>query len=171
MNQKDLARFERSVAKTEACWLWTGTVRSDGYGVMSVGGRGGRIVAAHRLAYEHYVRAIPSLAEHHGFCVCHICDVRACVNPEHLFIAPQRVNLLDAQMKGRLRGRRAKLSDEDVREMRRLYAVGDTTTQEIADRYGCSQPYVSRVLRGTRRAHPVPFMQPVPADPPASVRR
>jgi hypothetical protein len=58
------------------CWLWTGATGSDGYGHMLADGR---IVGAHRIAYELYVGAIPRGAEVH-----HACEVPLCVNPAHL---------------------------------------------------------------------------------------
>jgi hypothetical protein len=58
------------------CWLWTGTRRPDGYGVVK---HAGRLWRVHRLAYEVFVGPIPP-----GQCVHHRCGVRACINPNHL---------------------------------------------------------------------------------------
>lgn len=146
MDKKTLERFLSKVVKTEACWVWCGSL--DGHGYAQFDGR-----TASRVSYEHFVRPIPPLpGSHHGFCVCHVCDNPLCVFPDHLFIAPQWVNLRDAQFKGRLAGKNQKLSAEVVRGLREEYARGGVSQKELAERVGCSQAYVSRVLRGRRRA-------------------
>jgi len=58
------------------CFLWTGTMSPKGYGRVWFGGRMG---AAHRVAYELVIGAIPS-----GLQLDHLCRVRCCVNPAHL---------------------------------------------------------------------------------------
>lgn len=80
------------------CWLWLHTGTKSGYGTMS----DRRL--AHRVSYETFVGAIPS-----GACVLHSCDVRACVNPEHLFLGSIRDNQEDMAHKGRGRRSRAGL--------------------------------------------------------------
>jgi hypothetical protein len=73
------------------CWLWTGVIRRDGYGVFSDR-------AAHRIAYAERHGPIPA-----GLYVCHRCDVKSCVNPDHLFLGTARENTLDMLAKGRCR--------------------------------------------------------------------
>lgn len=69
-------RFWARVNKTEGCWLWTGSMRTDGYGQFWDGKRN---VKAHRFAYEDEGWAIPE-----GLELDHLCRNRACVRPEHL---------------------------------------------------------------------------------------
>jgi HNH endonuclease len=59
------------------CWLWQRKVTRRGYGIVEVGG--GRATAAHRWVYEREGRTIPE-----GNHLHHRCEVRLCVNPEHL---------------------------------------------------------------------------------------
>lgn len=62
------------------CWLWTGTLKSNGYASFYAGGgRGASKVYAHRYAYELLVGPIPTGSE-----IDHLCRTRHCVNPEHL---------------------------------------------------------------------------------------
>lgn len=76
------------------CWLWTGGLQGGGYGCAW---DGRRKWPAHRLAYEIAHGPIP-----HGLVVCHRCDVRTCINPNHLFLGTQRDNIRDAVAKGRI---------------------------------------------------------------------
>jgi hypothetical protein len=85
-------RFQAMVERNtpSGCWLWTGYVMPNGYGIfMSSGGR----VLAHRFAYQHLVGPIPE-----GLTLDHVkergCTSRACCNPAHLEPVTMRENLL-----------------------------------------------------------------------------
>ncbi len=77
-------RFWARVEKTPACWLWTGSLSSDGYGQMV-----NPFHVAHRLSYEMLVGPIPD-----GLQIDHLCRNRRCVNPTHLEPVTVRENLL-----------------------------------------------------------------------------
>lgn len=130
------------------CWLWLGNVDTDGYGSVSFGPRDDhKTVRVHRAAYEAFVRPLPPLHTslgYHGWCVCHVCDVRLCMNPDHLFIAPQAA-------KGRTPSR-SKLSDEQVSAIKRDYAAG-MRQRELAAKHGVSQGYISMLVNADRRWH------------------
>lgn len=77
LTEKDRTHFEKSVLKTDKCWLWQRKLKKDsGYGTFYVKGKQKR---AHCVAYELYVGEIPA-----GFTIDHLCRVRHCVNPNHL---------------------------------------------------------------------------------------
>lgn len=79
------------------CWLWTGVLNRSGYGQTRPPGTGGnKRVLAHRVSYEAFVGPIPP-----GLFVCHSCDVRCCVNPDHLFVGVNLDNCRDMASKGR----------------------------------------------------------------------
>lgn len=78
-------RFWQKVAKTETCWLWTGSDNGKGYGQFWDGSRKVRV---HRYAYEQLVGEIPV-----GLQVDHLCHNRRCVNPEHLRLATNAQNM------------------------------------------------------------------------------
>lgn len=78
---------------TSGCWLWTKSVGNSGYGKLRIGNRD---VGAHRASFAAFNGAIPD-----GACVLHSCDVRACINPQHLFIGSHSDNSKDMVRKGR----------------------------------------------------------------------
>ena len=69
------------------CHLWFAALNTSGYGVVGLR-KGGNAVYAHRLAYEMVHGAIAA-----GMDLDHKCNVRACVNPDHLEPVPHRENM------------------------------------------------------------------------------
>jgi hypothetical protein len=80
-------RFVVKVDFGEECWDYTAGIDKDGYGQFS--GPGGESVKAHRFAWEAFVGPIPP-----GMMPDHLCRNRRCVNPDHLEIVTNRVNVL-----------------------------------------------------------------------------
>lgn len=64
----------------DECWLWSGPVLPQGYGISSYRHQSsGRTILAHRLSYELHKGPIPD-----GLEIDHLCQVKACTNPGHL---------------------------------------------------------------------------------------
>jgi hypothetical protein len=152
-------RFWQYVQKTDNCWLWTGATRNFGYGVLHIGGHKGKAERAHRLSWEIHNGPIPN-----GLYVCHHCDNPACVNPAHLFLGTNQDNVDDMVQKGRnfvngeqrSKGERhgmAKLTAEQVLQIREEYVRTKTTFSEIGRRYGLSHQTVRRIIRGEAWQH------------------
>jgi hypothetical protein len=91
--------IDRLMAKTTTdretgCILWAGALTSNGYG--KVGTSDGGTERAHRVVWRELRGPIPD-----SLCVLHKCDVRRCVNPEHLFLGTKKDNTHDMMRKGR----------------------------------------------------------------------
>ena len=87
-------RFWSQVKKTPTCWLWLGATVENGYGQFAESPV--RRVRAHRFSYQLSNGAIPV-----GIMICHHCDVKTCVRPEHLFAGTQADNMQDFVRKHR----------------------------------------------------------------------
>lgn len=83
------------VDPNSGCWLWTAALDVGGYGVFGIGQK---LARAHRFAWEMISGPIPS-----GLCALHKCDIRACCNPDHIFIGTRQDNSTDMVLKGRHR--------------------------------------------------------------------
>jgi hypothetical protein len=96
------------------CWIWLGTLERNGYA--RFGGVRYRVLV-HRFSYKLHHGKLPK-----HMCVLHRCDIRCCVNPDHLFLGTRKDNAIDCTSKGRnSRGERnglSKLTEADVRQIR-----------------------------------------------------
>jgi hypothetical protein len=101
--------------------------------------------AAHRVSYEMANGLIPDDLQ-----VCHHCDNPSCVNPDHLFLGTNSDNVADCISKGRqTRGSShpvAKLTEQQVLDIRTKYASGLFLQREIAAEYGITQDNVSYII-------------------------
>lgn len=139
------------------CHVWTAALNAKGYGHFAAEGK---IRRAHIVAWEIVnVRRVPS-----GCVVMHICDNRACVNPDHLRVGTAMDNTQDMIAKGRKRyptgddsGRRkhpsvfpvgekcvqSKLTELDVRSIRNE----QRSSRAVAVEFGVSHSAVLAVRR------------------------
>lgn len=149
------------------CWLWMGAIDKDGYGRFSVTKVA---IRAHRASWLVHCGPIDV-----GLFVCHRCDVRACVNPAHLFLGTHQDNIADMMRKGRRNSPRgdksgarkhpssmfrghgeatssAKLRDVDIPIILGLLSQGRTNTA-IARLYGVTNSAISKIKTGQQWTH------------------
>lgn len=91
-----MTRFFDKVLITNNCWIWTAALRGKtGYGAFKLNGK---VVDAHRVSYQINIGEIPQ-----SMYVCHSCDNRLCVNPNHLFLGSAKSNWKDGFDKERIK--------------------------------------------------------------------
>ena len=145
-------RFWPKVAKSiDGCWNWTAVKWKNGYGFIGRGGAGAGNIGAHRLSWELEHGPIPE-----GLDVCHRCDNRSCVRPDHLFLGTAKQNMEDCVSKGRMhRGERtgsSKLTAHQVKEIRRCHSLGDTLTA-LGRAFDVTQGNVRSIVKRETWAH------------------
>ena len=154
----DLARIPED---PNGCWEWLGGKRGNGYGAISIMTNGKkRSYPAHRITYQIFCGPIPS-----GMLVCHNCpgkDNRACINPKHLWLGTYSQNIRDAIKKGtfnytsRTRGSRhqdAKLTEQQVIEIRAKHAIGQFNRHQLAKEYGVKPCSISNIIARRKWRH------------------
>ena len=75
-------KFMSNVDKKEEdeCWIWIGKKTKNGYG-------------AYRLSYVLFKGELKK-----GMCICHKCNNKGCVNPNHLYQGTQQDNINDLNL-------------------------------------------------------------------------
>lgn len=142
-----MERFWDKVKKTNDCWWWTAATQSNGYGEFGLPGR--RTIVAHRFSWIIRNGPIPT-----GRFICHHCDNKLCVNPDHLFVGTHQDNVDDMVKKGRHRflsgenNGMSKLDSKKVRRIRDFYEQGGLGQRCLAAMFGVSQFNVSLIVRG-----------------------
>ena len=148
MNQdKRREKFLARVKVVDGCWVFQGMKKGNGYGAVK---RDGKFIFAHRYSWMLHKGDIG------GLLVCHKCDNRLCVNPDHLFLGTQKDNQQDMRRKGRHtfgeRSKTSKLSTEDVLEIYRLYDSGIGTIR-LARQFGVTKNLLWLIVRGKAWNH------------------
>lgn len=146
-------RFWSKVEKSDGCWVWRGDIGHGGYGRIRINGAN---KMSHRIAWEWVNGPIPA-----GLVICHSCDNPPCVNPDHLRAATQKENVEESERKGRRNYRtgpapwRAKLTEENVREMRHLHKENSKyyTDGKIAKMFGVDPSTAKKAIYGLTWKH------------------
>jgi hypothetical protein len=135
------AAFWSLADRSGDCWLWKGASHSSGYGSFRF--RGSQ-ATAHRVAFQLENPAV----EIGGMDICHRCDNRLCVRPDHLFVGTRQENVDDMMKKGRgpvgHKNGQAKLTPAQVAAIR----LDQRIHRLIAGQYGVDQAVISRIKNG-----------------------
>ena len=145
----ELKMRDSSVRDASGCILWTGKLDKQGYGLVSEENH--KWSFAHRVAWRLAHGSWPDGV------ILHRCDVRNCVNVDHMSVGTHADNVADAIKKGRLDNRGEghgyhKLTETDVLAMRKDYAEGATQV-ELSNKYNIAQSSVSLIVRNIGWKH------------------
>lgn len=127
------------------CHLWLLSAGVHGYGTLEVDGR---YWLAHRLAWTVARGPIPE-----GGVICHKCDVRTCINPDHLFLGTHADNVADKIAKGR--GNNGEINGAStltVTQVRAIKAATGTHTS-VGRKFNIGRQHASVIRRGLAWRH------------------
>lgn len=167
--KREIERFHTKYVKNgpSGCWEWVAGKFDSGYGMFSaicgVNYRSDtqrkKTMSSHRVSWMiHNKASIPD-----GQLICHHCDNRACVNPEHLYLGTHLDNNRDTIRRNR--GNRSvgsecswsKVTEEDVLEILN-HEYGRGANKALSKKFGISQSQVSHIRRGHRWPHMREFL-------------
>lgn len=136
-------RFWKYVEKSNnGCWTWLRGKTKAGYGYLTINYKNHY---AHRLSWRLTYGIIPKNAV-----IMHRCDNPACVNPEHLRLGTQKDNLQDMwnKQRGSMGNEHpfAKVTDEDVKKIRKLGKIKNLYRREIGEMFGISRQAVTDII-------------------------
>lgn len=137
--------LDRSVTEPNSgCWLWDGAIDArHGYGAIRYKRKTAR---AHRKSYEiaNNCSVLP------GVDVCHRCDVRCCVNPDHLFVGTRADNMRDCSRKGRIKipGFAGEQLPQAVLKESQVIAIRLSTQSQrsLARQYGVDKGTIAQII-------------------------
>ncbi len=134
--------FDKS-AGPDGCWPWLGHAnKTSGYGSVNAE-TAGRRTYAHQHAYRLTHGATG------GLHVLHHCDNRLCGNPAHLFLGTPYTNWLDSVTKGRQTTTIPKLTEAEVRAIRR----SSDAVRDLAAQHRVAAQTIRAVLAGRTWRH------------------
>ena len=140
-------KIERNITRIpeSGCWIWMSTIEDSGYGRVC---SGKKPFYAHRASYEQKYGKIPN-----GMMALHHCDIKSCVNPDHIFIGTQKDNMLDKVLKNRqakgINHGNAKLTEDQVREIK----SSSETSIKLAAKFNYSASMIREIKNGNLWKH------------------
>ena len=141
-----LERFDdKWLEHQNGCWIWVASQKGNGYGQFAYQGRP---AWAHRVSWTLRRGEIPG-----SMYVCHTCDEKLCVNPDHMFLGTHSDNMRDMGDKGRSRFHKQTFrgSEHGMAKLNEVQAMAifraSGMYQDISDRFGVSPSTVGQIKR------------------------
>lgn len=144
--------WDKVIKKDSGCWEWIASTRNGGYGAFKINGK---VIDSHRFSFTLTKGDIPQ-----GLFVCHTCDNRKCVNPDHLFLGTPKENFYDAVNKNRIDIEKLagngfkkdspspsrKLTKHQVTEIRVKFDNRQIAKRQLAREYGVDEKAIRDLL-------------------------
>jgi hypothetical protein len=147
----NLDRFWSKVHKTDTCWLWTACKAVNGYGQFS---SNRKTYKAHRISWELHFGEIEKNKN-----ICHSCDIKLCVNPDHLFLGTQKENIHDMCKKNRqhrptgVKNPKVKLTESQVLEIRELAKQKTNSIVKLSKKFNVCKSTINYIINRTYWKH------------------
>lgn len=145
----------------DKCWLWQRAVTESGYGIMQVTHPelGVATIDTHRLSWRIHNGEIPA----GNYYINHHCDVRRCVNPDHLYLGTSKENAQDRVIRNR--SNQSTLTEDDIKKIRHDHLVYNYTHEKLSKIYDVSVKTISDIINYNTWAH----VKPDTNDPTAAI--
>lgn len=140
-----------SIANDNGCMIWTGVIGNCGYGQLQLLSK--KFIRAHRMSYKYFKGDLGT-----DMLVCHTCDNKKCVAPEHLFLGTPAENMTDMINKNRSRKVKgnchymSKINEDDVLKIRNLKKSGKTYL-EISKIFNVHMQTIASIIQGRSWSH------------------
>ena len=149
--KKDFTKqdFYNMLRPNGECLEWTGGTNGPGYGRTRINGK---MEGAHRVALQLEGFNVIGTEKY----VLHSCDNPRCCNPKHLRLGDHRENMKDAVKRHRYKGTRhhgAKFTNNDINEVRKLYATGKYTQKDIGDMFNVHHSTIHLIVTRKHWSH------------------
>ncbi len=141
----DASRLWRRVDKSagvDACWPWSGSKTSQGYGQITIAGS---VFKCHRVVLQ-LTQPTDDMTKY----ACHTCDNPSCCNPKHLYWGSAKQNVADRETRSNVRRaygvrhHKAKLDPEKIRSIRKL--AGSMSQRALAAKFGVAQGVIWNII-------------------------
>ncbi|CAK0742246.1 hypothetical protein CCP3SC1AL1_1170020 [Gammaproteobacteria bacterium] len=140
-----------SLPNETGCMLWMGVVGNCGYGQFFLLNK--KHMRPHRMAYQYFKGRLTK-----EMFVCHHCDQKLCLSPDHLFLGTPQENMTDMINKKRdikAKGSKhylSKLNDNDILNIRKLRGEGKTYL-DISKIYNVHMQNIASIIQGRSWSH------------------
>ena len=127
------------------CWIWTGSLNNAKYPMFK--SYNDKLVTAHRFSYEYFVGPLDPKLE-----ICHKCNCKECVNPNHLRQDTKSSNQIDRSYA--MNHYLQKLSPNQVEEIKLAlknpyWGIG----RDLANKYGVHSSHISMIKHNKTWSH------------------